>query len=256
MPQEGRTAGGGEAPHRRTPSPDPHGNGAEPSLTIAHTSDLHIGARSSRDGELHSLRAVLDASTEAGARALLLAGDIFDNNRVAPAIVAEAAAMLAASDIAVIILPGNHDPATPDTVYRHEALAALPHVHVLGVNAAPVLHLDHLDVEIHGVPHVAYADMPPLPPAAARTLRWQVVVAHGHWVRGPHDAHRGWLIHDDELAALPADYVALGHWDLPQPAGDGRIPAYYSGSPEIARTINIIHFTATATTVTRHPITL
>jgi DNA repair exonuclease SbcCD nuclease subunit len=70
----------------------------------------------------------------------------------------------------------------------------------------------------------------------------EIVVAHGHWVRDHRDAHRAWLIHDEDLAACGADYVALGHWDLAQPAGDGSVPAYYSGSPEIAKSVNVVRF--------------
>jgi len=71
-----------------------------------------------------------------------------------------------------------------------------------------------------------------------------VVTAHGHWVTGPHDHHRAWLIRDEEIAATGADYVALGHWDRALPVGDGSVPAYYSGSPDLARTVNLVRFRA------------
>lgn len=71
-----------------------------------------------------------------------------------------------------------------------------------------------------------------------------MVTAHGHWVTGPHDHHRAWLIRDEEIAATGADYVALGHWDRALPVGDGSVPAYYSGSPDLARTVNLVRFRA------------
>jgi len=71
-----------------------------------------------------------------------------------------------------------------------------------------------------------------------------VATAHGHWVTGPHDHHRAWLIHDEEIAATGADYVALGHWDRALPVGDGSVPAYYSGSPDLAKTVNLVRFAA------------
>jgi DNA repair exonuclease SbcCD nuclease subunit len=98
--------------------------------------------------------------------------------------------------------------------------------------------------------------MLPIHARRPRSLQWHIVVAHGHWVTGPHDAHRGWLIHDRDLAATGADYVALGHWDVPQPAGDGSVPAYYSGSPEIAKTVNVVVFDKSGTDVRRHPLRL
>ena len=48
------------------------------------------------------------------------------------------------------------------------------------------------------------------------------------------------------IAATGADYVALGHWDRPTQVGDGSIPAYYSGSPDWAKTVNLIRLTPTA----------
>src|SRR5438552_1046811 len=85
------------------------------------------------------------------------------------------------------------------------------------------------------VAHTSDVDMSPLPAKRARSVAWHIVVAHGHYHRGPEDSHRGWLMHDHEIAALDADYLALGHWDVAQPAGDGAVRAYYSGSPELSR---------------------
>jgi len=238
--------------------PDHDANGhapAPPDLTVAHSSDLHIGARTQRGDELLTLEAVLEASRQARAQALVLAGDVFDSHRAPPHVVEGAARLLAESALDVVILPGNHDPATPDAVYRR-GIADVPNVHVLGVSAGDMVRFPHLGLEVSGVPHVAYADMAPLAAVAERTMPWHIVVAHGHWVTGPQDAHRGWQIHDHELAACGADYVALGHWDLPQPAGDGSVPAYYSGSPEIAKTLNVVRFSAAGVEVRRHPLRL
>jgi DNA repair exonuclease SbcCD nuclease subunit len=233
-------------------------NGARPhapgELIVAHSSDLHIGGRTRAGDELWTLRSVLDAAADAGARALMLAGDIFDSHRTPAHVVSGAAELLARAELDVVILPGNHDPATADAVYRRDGMGELPNVHILGVTVDELVLLDDLDLEVTGVPHVAYADMTPIATGRPRALRWRIVVAHGHWVTGPHDAHRGWLIHDDHIAATAADYVALGHWDVPQPAGDGTVPAYYSGSPEIAKTVNIVRFSESGVDVTRHPL--
>jgi DNA repair exonuclease SbcCD nuclease subunit len=233
----------------------PSSNGHRGDVIIAHTSDLHIGGRSHIDGHLTTLHAVVDAARDARAHALVLAGDIFDSHRVPDSVIAEAAAALAAAPLEVVILPGNHDPAVPDAVYRR-GIAEPANVHVLGVSAPDAVFFDELDLEVSGVAHMTYADMPPADLARRRSRRWHVVVAHAHWVRGPHDTHRAWLIHDDDLAAIDADYIALGHWDLPQPAGDGRVPAHYSGSPELARTINIVRLSDAGVDVRRHPLAL
>jgi DNA repair exonuclease SbcCD nuclease subunit len=233
-----------------------HGTSSSAGLVVAHSSDLHIGGRARAGQELAALVAVLDAAADAGAQALILAGDVFDSHRTPGDVVAGAARMLAEAAMEVVILPGNHDPATPEAVYRREGMADPSNVHILGVTAEDSVQLTHLELEVTGVPHVAYADMRPIPAQRPRSLRWHIVVAHGHWVTGPRDAHRGWLIHDSDIAATGADYVALGHWDVPQPAGDGSVPAYYSGSPDIAKTVNVVVFSEGGIDVRRHPLRL
>ena len=225
-------------------------------LVVAHTSDLHLGGRWQHGGELAALRAVLDAAVEADAAVLIMAGDIFDSHRTAAGIVEGAARMLADATIEVVILPGNHDPATPDAVYRQSGMDGMANVHVLGVTVADSVLFGALDLEVIGAPHMAYADMSPLAEARPKSTAWQISVAHGHWVQGPQDAHRGWQIHDHEIAASGADYVALGHWDVPQPAGGGSVPAYYSGSPEVARTVNVVRLGAGGVDVRRHALRL
>ena len=202
------------------------------------------------------LRAVLAAAADAAASALILAGDVFDSNRIDDASVTQAAQALAGAPFPVIVLPGNHDPATPDSVYRRAALRSLGHLHIIGVTCDGVARLPEIDLEVWGTPHLDYGDMAPMAAVPARSLRWLVAVAHGHYHRGPEDGHRGWLIHDHQIAASGVDYVALGHWDVPQPAGDGAVPAYYSGSPEVARSINIVRLADGSIEVLRHPLAL
>ena len=64
-----------------------------------------------------------------------------------------------------------------------------------------------------------------------------------------------WVFGDEEIAATAADYLALGHWDRPVRVGDGSVPAYYSSSPELAKTVNLVRLTsAGAVVVTREPL--
>ena len=209
-----------------------------PDLTIVHSSDLHIDGRSS--DTFHPLCKVLDASRREGADVLLLAGDIFDHNRLPLAQIDRAARLLDDADFPVVILPGNHDCLAVDSVYRRGGLADVSGVHVLGVSSEESFVLPGHDLEIWGRPHLDYADYSPLSEPRPRTTRWQIATAHGHWVRTDADQHRSWRIRSEEIAATHADYVALGHWPGPGPAGDGTVPAYYSGSPDLAQTVNVV----------------
>ena len=225
-------------------------------LVVVHTSDLHLGANplGRRHDGVAALEEVVWAAQIAGAHVLLLAGDIFDHNRVPEALIEEAGRVLAESATTVVVLPGNHDPATDDSVSRRGAIAAAPTVHVFGVTADGHIDLPAMDLEVVGAPHVGYDDFRPLLATRTRSRRRRIVMAHGHWLTGAHDAHRSWLIHDDDLAAVDADYVALGHWDLAQRAGDGRARAYYSGSPRYSGSVNVVRFDQGTVDVRRLPL--
>lgn len=225
-----------------------------PDLTLVHSSDLHLGLDHGHGDDLHALLLVLRAARDAGANALLLAGDVFDHNRVPLEFIDRAARQLADAGLPIVILPGNHDCLTPNSVYRRGGLADPENVHVLGITVDEVAAFPEHDLEIWGRPHLDHADYSPLRDAPPRRAGRHVVTAHGHWVTGAHDHHRAWLIHDEEIAATGADYLALGHWDRALPVGDGTVPAYYSGSPDLARSVNVVRFTAAGVEVRREPI--
>ena len=232
----------------------PEANGRRAAILLAHSSDLHLASEARPETDLARLGSVLAAARAAGADALLLAGDIFDHNRVKLGLIDDVGRALHDAGLPVIILPGNHDCLAAGSVYRRGGLGEVPNVEVLGITVAEAVTLPDLDLEVWGRPHLDHVDMSPLADARPRGgARWTVAMAHGHWVSGPQDHHRSWLIHQDELHALQADYLALGHWDLATKIGAGDLPAYYSGSPDLARTINIVRL-GDATEVTRLPL--
>jgi len=55
------------------------------------------------------------------------------------------------------------------------------------------------------------------------------------------------LISDNEIDATGADYLALGHWNRWEKVGSGSVPAYYSGSPDLAKTVNLVRLTGNGT---------
>ena len=219
-------------------------NGRE-EIVLVHTSDLHVddGHKMNAHDGTEGLRAVLAAAQSVQADVLLLVGDTFDNHRVPASILRRAAEMLAEADRRVVILPGNHDPLLPNCLFRKSGIADLPNVSVLGLSEPEAVRFDALDLEIWGHAHHDYNDMTPLRSPRPRTTRWQVALAHGHYAapkEWAEHAHRSWLISDEHLASTEAHYIALGHWDRAVEVGDGTVPAYYSGSPELARTVNVV----------------
>jgi DNA repair exonuclease SbcCD nuclease subunit len=238
-------------------------NGAA-DLVLVHSSDLHVD--DDRIAALHGgdgaggLAAVIAAAHRLGADMLLLAGDTFDNHMVSPATIERAGRLFADAGLPVIVLPGNHDPATPDSAYVRGGFAQIGHLRILGVTDDRAIEFAEFDLEIWGNPHRDYHDMVPLHDPPPRARRWQVALGHGHYEppeTWSNPLRPSWLISDAAIAATGADYLALGHWDRAAQVGDGTVPAYYSGSPDHVRTINLVRLTASGeVVVTREEVQL
>jgi DNA repair exonuclease SbcCD nuclease subunit len=214
-------------------------------IIIVHSSDLHLGTDDSFSNadRLETLPKVLRAAAKLNADIVLLAGDSFDNHRQPVQLLQRAAEILRDYAKRVVILPGNHDPLTPDSVYRRGGLANVPNVSILGLNVDETVTFSDLELGIWGRAHLDYTDMSPLANPAERAMRWHIAAAHGHYVDEIRDPNRligSWLIHREELHATDADYVALGHWNQATKVGDGNKHAYYSGSPEYTGTVNVV----------------
>jgi DNA repair exonuclease SbcCD nuclease subunit len=209
-------------------------------VVVVHSSDLHLDhdytARLHGGDGTAGLAGVLTAARHAGADVVVLAGDTFDCHRLPVDLLDRAAAVIAAAALPVVILPGNHDPAVPDAVFHHGALAGIENLHVLGVTHDEAVVFSGLGLEVWGRPHRDYGDMIPFERLRPRSTRWQVAVGHGHYVPVPDRT-----IRDDELAATRSDYIALGHWNRAVKVGS--VAAYYSGSPEYAGTVNVVRLT-------------
>jgi DNA repair exonuclease SbcCD nuclease subunit len=242
-------------------------------LLLVHTSDIHVGA-DLRAGEeppseaFRYLRAVLVAAARVDL--LLVAGDLFDHNRLRLPVLEAAVALLAEASCRIVILPGNHDPLTSDSVYFRGPFAEAPNVYVLGrpsdmaVCAAgraeeqgegESVVFPEWDLEVLGRAHRDYADMAPLGELPPRTTRWRIVLAHGHYddelLGGASVWRPSWRFRNEHLGGIDADYVALGHWNRAVRVGDGGVPAYYSGSPDLAGTVNLVSLGSGGVCITR-----
>jgi DNA repair exonuclease SbcCD nuclease subunit len=215
-------------------------------IVLLHSSDLHVDddphqGPYGEDGTA-GMRVVLAAAKAHGADYVLLVGDVFDSNRQSAAIIAQCVALLRDFAGKVIVLPGNHDPVTPDSVWLRGGLNQLRNVHIIGVTHDLTVHFPEHDLEVWGHAHTDYSNMAPLREPRPRKARWHVTLAHGHYEDdGVPPLRPSWLISNAEIEATRADYLALGHWNRAAAVGTGTtVPAWYSGSPDLAKTVNIV----------------
>jgi len=124
-------------------------------VVIVHSSDLHLGVDDSFSDHdrLAALPKVLTAANKVGADVVVLAGDTFDNHRQPLELLEHAAQMLRDYRNPIVILPGNHDPLTPDSVYRRGGLATIPNISILGLNVEESVTFPAFELEIWGRPH-------------------------------------------------------------------------------------------------------
>jgi DNA repair exonuclease SbcCD nuclease subunit len=236
-------------------------------IVVVHSSDLHVDhdytARLHGGDGTAGLACVLAAARGIAADVVILAGDTFDSHRVPQDLIERAASIMAGAALPIVILPGNHDPAVSEAVYRGDALSAVENLRVIGVTHDEAVLFDSLSLEIWGRAHRDYGDMIPFDDQyerPARRTRWQIAVGHGHYQPLPDRSigpRPSWLIGDAEIATTGADYVALGHWNRAMRVGNGAVPAYYSGSPEYAGTINVVRMSEiNGVVVTRAPLNI
>jgi DNA repair exonuclease SbcCD nuclease subunit len=220
-------------------------------LRLVHSSDLHvdddrIAVMHGGDG-VAGLKAVLATAQALAVDIVLLVGDTFDNHMVDTATIDRAGQTLADCGLPVVILPGNHDPATPDSIWLRGRLDEIQTVAILGITNARIVAFPDHGIEIWGNAHRDYQDMVPLrDPPPGRALRWQIALGHGHYEppeTWANPLRPSWLISDQMITATGADYVALGHWDRAAQVGDGAVPAHYSGAPHHAGTVNLVRLT-------------
>lgn len=172
---------------------------------------------------------------------VVVAGDVFDSNHVDRRVIARAIDALSAFTVPVYLLPGNHDPLDPSSIYLTEAWTEhepeLVTVLEEGV-AQPVSGTD--GVEVVGVPWRAKQQLGDpaatsygIAPSVDGAVR--VVVAHGVVDELSPDAENPSLIGSDLLRSAlgsgDAHYVALGDRHSVTEISNTGARAYYSGAP-------------------------
>ena len=128
---------------------------ATASLTLLHTADVHL------DNPLHGMaeppaahrafEAIIDHALDCRVDVFLIAGDLFDHNRVSDETVAFAQSQLRRLHCPAVILPGNHDCLHPNGIYRrHDFGAVCGNVRVITEPDGQAVTFPELDLVVWG----------------------------------------------------------------------------------------------------------
>lgn len=187
---------------------------------IIHTADLHLGSYFSSTPEiaanrkleqLDTLREIVRMCTERSAAALLIAGDLFDSLRCDRQLLLDVQGILAECPVKVFITPGNHDPATPDSVYVTEQWPENVHIFKGGLECVEVREGDvSACVWGLGFRHSIEAESL-LTQFKPREGMINILMMHAELVPGENAESRYNPVTFERLASLGVDYCALGH---------------------------------------------
>jgi DNA repair exonuclease SbcCD nuclease subunit len=217
------------------------------SLKLLHASDFHIiGYGWPGDRGLRALRAMLDLSSRVAADIVVIAGDLFDHDRLGESAAVGMLGELGRVPVPVVVLPGNHDCLEPTSVYWRVGLSRLPsNVRLFTAAEGETFSFPEMGLAVWGKALYTYngreRPMAGVPPRGEE--RWQVAVAHGHYAGDEADRTHGLVITRDEIERSNRDYVALGHWSVFRHVTRNPVVACYSGSASEAGSVAVVDLT-------------
>ena len=186
-------------------------------IKLLHAADLHLDSpfsglspeqAAARRKEQRELPAKLaELCRVHGCDALLLAGDVFDGESVAPETVEALLAAFAACPCPVFLAPGNHDPLSAASPYRTERWPV--NVHIFASRAISPVELPEQHCRVFGAGFESAYESGLLGGFSAPQDGWvNVMVLHGDALNpnSPYNA-----VTKEQIAASGLRYLALGH---------------------------------------------
>jgi DNA repair exonuclease SbcCD nuclease subunit len=209
-------------------------------LTLLHTADIHLDnppVAADQPPKVHrAFEAIVDCALDVNVDLVLIAGDLFDHNRVGEETVVFAQDQLRRLHCPAVILPGNHDCLQAGGIYsRHDFNAACDNVEVISDPDGQTITFPELDLRIWGrameVHEPGFQPLARLPVRAARPTHWHVAMAHGFFYEDFETPERSSPILASEIRETGWDYVALGHKHVMADHSQDAVTAWYPGTP-------------------------
>ena len=202
-------------------------------LRIAHTSDVHLHNGDDGAHVRAAFSRVVDAVRATRAGLFLIAGDLFDDNRVGRQVIDFVYGELARVPCPTVIIAGNHDCWEEHSVLRRmDFREAGEHVMLLDSTEGSQIEIPALHATVWGRCMVDHSrDYKPMAGAPGRRRDlWHIGMAHGLYSDDP-ETERSSLITPQEIEASGFDYLALGHVHAHRQMRHGATLACYPGVP-------------------------
>jgi len=208
-------------------------------VRFLHTADWQIGMKAARVGSvadqvrqerLRAAERVIDIARNERLDFVLISGDLFEHNAVG-SLVQCIVDILGKSPKPVYLIPGNHDPYEPGSVWHHQAWRTYPHLQVL---TAPQPR-EVGEVVLYPCPvHDKFSRRDPTEWIKhTDSGKIGIGLAHGS-VKGVVPEETTLPIARDAADRSHLDFLALGHWHsvCTFPSADGATRMAYCGTHE------------------------
>ena len=202
-------------------------------LKIAHTSDVHLHDGDDGAHVRAAFSRLIDAVLATKSELFLIAGDLFDDNRIRRPLIEFVYGELARVACPTVVIAGNHDCWEDRSVLkRMDFREAGDHVTLLDQVEGSTIEFPELHATVWGRCMIDH-DRSNKPMAGAPPRKgnlWHIGMAHGLYSDDP-DIERSSLITPQEIQASGFDYLALGHVHAHRQMRHGRTLACYPGVP-------------------------
>jgi DNA repair protein SbcD/Mre11 len=212
-------------------------------LKLLHTADVHLdidGYGASQHPRDHraithqAFSTVIDVAIREDVDLLIIAGDLFDSNRPGRDAIDFAIHEIRRAGRPVVMIPGNHDCLSSESVYRQVNLpSACPNLLFITHPTGELHHLPEHNLVLWGrgmVEHEpAYHPLAGLPPR--QSAAWHLALGHGFFMEDDVASYRSSPIYASEIRASGWDYIALGHCHAFADVSQARVKAFFSGAP-------------------------
>ena len=209
-------------------------------MKFLHTADWQMGRKAEslgnkaaervRQARLDAAKRVIQVAQKNDAEMILFAGDMFEDNAVDRSLVRQTGEILKSFERPVFLIPGNHDPLVPGSVWGHSVWKENKNLHV--IQTAKAIERENCILfpcpiqEKHSTKNpMAWMD------DRQESAKICIGLAHGN-VKNIPEA-KDFLIPVDAPSRYGLDYVALGHWHSYQTYADKRMA--YCGAHETTK---------------------
>jgi DNA repair exonuclease SbcCD nuclease subunit len=177
---------------------------------------------------------VIDLAIREDVDLLIIAGDLFDSNRPSGEVVDFAIHELRRAALPIIMIPGNHDCLSTQSIY-HQVKFPEACTNLLLISHPKGEHhqLSEHNLVLWGRGMVEHE--PGYRPLAGMPRRqgdaWHIALGHGFFMEDDVPSHRSSPIYAREIRASGWDYIALGHCHAFRDVSQDSVTAYFSGAP-------------------------